>query len=175
MRFDAENCLGGFWVQSNEFPHTSTEPRENYAMTTDSAGDYLYILREKQLLKVGTGAGEHITFEGRVYHSAELAQFGRIACLQNKLYLYSSVFANAAEAVVDVYDATSLAPLIPLVVPVPVQGKLLRPVDIVTDGTNLYLVHLIEQMGNDQHVILVHELNADNRTSDQCYFSFLFF
>lgn len=158
LRFDAENCLGGFWVQSNEYTHTATEPVENCAIAIDTSADYLYILRDKHLLKVGTDAGAQMTFAGRVYASATLEHFGRIACLGKKLYLFSQL--NSQSVSLQVYDAQSLASMPPLNVEL-LAAKVIRFVDIVTDGQLLYLVLLVEL---EQPVVCVHVLNAENGT-----------
>lgn len=160
LRFDAENCLGGFWLQSNEYTHTATEPIENCAVTIDTSADYLYVLRDRTLLKVGTGAGAQITFEGRVYQTATLERFGRIACLGNKLYLFAPKLESQTEITLQVYDSQSLVSMPPLQVSLP-AAKIIRPVDIVTDGALLYLVLLIEM---EQPAICVHVLNAANGT-----------
>lgn len=163
MRFDAENCLGGFWVQSSAFTHTTTEPLESCALAIDASADYLFILRKRQLIKVGTGAGEHVTFEGHVYLSAEVAVHGRMACLQNKLFLYEPVAsADPATAVLHVYDAQSLLALPDVTVTLP-PGKVIRPVDIVTDGTYLYLV-LLSADDSQPAGIIVHVVSPTDCT-----------
>lgn len=168
MRFDAENCLGGFWVQSNEAPHNMTQPIENSALAIDTRADYLYVLRDKQLLKVGTGVGEHITIEGRVYHSSTVECFGRMACSKDKLYVYPPTQAAPTEAVLHVYDAQSLIAMPPVKIALP-EHKMIRPADVITDGVLLYLVIVIE--GEQHPAICVHVVDPEKGTLF-CFFNF---